>query len=81
MTRPPFAGIDGNGRSTDGASRQFEPSSTDPRHVVAMALAEREGWAEIRPMHWATAGVIVKALRTRGLLVDRRKARTTAPKE
>jgi len=50
----------------------FQPESTDPRLVIAQVLSERDGRPEIRPMIWADAGALVKALRVKGLLVDRR---------
>lgn len=59
----------------DGDSRPFNPDSTDPRQITAQVIARRDGWAEIRPGHWAAAGAIVKALKEAGQLVDRRVIR------
>lgn len=63
----------GNYKCADGASRPFDDTSTDPRMIAAQVLARRDGWAEIRPGHWAEAGAIVKALKAAGQLVDRRR--------
>lgn len=71
--RAPYAGLNGNGRSDDGSSRQFDDATKDPRHVVARTLAEYDGWAEIRPGHWAEAGRVVKALKAAEMLAGRRK--------
>jgi hypothetical protein len=65
----------GHRRCDDGKSRQFDPESTDPRVIIASELAQRDGWAEIRLGHWGEAGGIVKALKGKGLLVDRRTLR------
>ncbi len=54
-------------RFDDGRSRQFEDGTT-ARHVAAKALAQADGWAEIRPTHWSEAGAVVKALRESGHL-------------
>lgn len=68
----PTAGA-GHGRYDDGRSRPFQPDSNNARQVIAQTLAARDGWAEIRPGHWAAAGALVKELRGRGLLTGRRK--------
>ena len=47
---------------TDGTSRPFSDESA--RHVVARAIAEDDGWVEIRPAHWRTAGRVLAALRS-----------------
>lgn len=62
----------GSYASDDGVSRPFDPASTDPRMIVAIALGKRDGWTEIRPAHWADAGAVVKELKAKGQLVDRR---------
>lgn len=63
MSRPAVRTAD------DGRSRPFAPDTTrSARQIVARVLAERDGWAEIRPGHWAEAGAIVAALRARDLL-------------
>lgn len=75
-TRPHIVGGYGNQTLADGDSRPFDDASTDPRMIVARLLARRDGWAEIRPTHWATAGAVVKALKEAGRLVDRRRKTT-----
>jgi hypothetical protein len=62
----------GQYRCDDGHSRTFVPDSMDPRVIVAMVLAKRGGWAEIRPGTWTEAGAIVRELKAKGQLVDRR---------
>ncbi len=59
--------------SGDGASVPFNDESTDPRHIAARALAEFDGWGEIRPMHRYQANAVVRALKAKGQLVDRRR--------
>lgn len=54
-------------------SRQFDPDTDDPRMVIAEVIAKRDGWAEIRPGHWATAGAIVKALKGRDMVKPKRE--------
>lgn len=68
----PVTGKYGGYRLDDGSSRQFDPESTDPRMVIAIVVATRAGWAEIGQGHWSEAGAIVKALKAKGQLVDRR---------
>jgi hypothetical protein len=53
-------------------TRPFDPASTDPQHVIAEALARREDRTFIPPGCWWEAGAVVKALKAKGLLVDRR---------
>lgn len=48
----------------------------DDPHGINAVLARRDGWAEIRPGHWAGSGAIVKALKAAGHLVDRRRKTT-----
>ncbi len=68
-----ITGIYGNYRcTTDTASRPFGSATDDPRQVIAEVVAAREGWAEIRPGHWATAGAIVKALKARDMVKAKR---------
>jgi hypothetical protein len=57
----------------DGQSVPFDPDSTDPGHIVAKALAEYEGWGEIRPHHRYRTNAVLRALKAKGLLVDRRR--------
>lgn len=59
----------------DGHSIIIDPESTDPRHVVAAALAEYDGWGEIRPGHWWQAGRAVKALKAQGMITPKRQRR------
>lgn len=66
-------GDHGTYRVDDGNSRQFEPDSDDPRHVTAEVIAKRDGWAGIRPGHWAEAGAIVKALKGRDMVKAKRE--------
>lgn len=72
----------GSYRCDDGASRPFLPDSVDVRQVIAETVAIRNGWAEIRPGHWADAGALVKALKARGMLrtARERKAAVAAAK-
>ena len=63
----------------DGKSRPFDDTSTDPQQVVAQVLAGRDGWPEICPRHWRDADAVVKTLRAKGQLVDRRARRRAAP--
>ena len=70
--RPLIVGGWGNKTLADGKSRPIDDGSTDPRMVIARHLAREDGWAEIRPPHWATAGRLVKDLKAAGQLVDRR---------
>ncbi len=66
-------GTHGNYRcTTDTASLQLVPDTDDPRQVIAELLATRDGWAEIRPTHWATAGAIVRALKARDMVKAKR---------
>lgn len=51
--------------SDDGHSRPLDPAG-DLRTVIATSLARREGWAEIRPAHWRTAGRVAKAITAAG---------------
>ena len=78
--RPQILGGYGNQTIADGRSRTIDDTSTDPRMVAARTLARRDGWAEIRPTHWAMAGAIVKALKEAGQLVDRRRTRPDLPR-
>lgn len=59
--------------TTDTASLQFVPDTDDPRQVIAEVIATRDGWAEIRPAHWATAGAIVRALKARDMVKPKRE--------
>ncbi len=62
----------------DGKSRQFVQDPTDARQLLAQTLASRDGWREIRPAHWATAGALVRELKDAGHLRtagERRMAR------
>jgi hypothetical protein len=68
----------GSYRSDDGASRPFQPDSTDARQVVAEVIARRDGWAEIRPGHWADAGVLVKELKAHGMLRTARERKAAS---
>lgn len=52
----------------DGKSRPFVAGATDARQLLAQTIAKRDGWAEIRPAHWATAGVLVRTLKTAGCM-------------
>lgn len=63
----------------DDSSRTIDDESTDPRMVIARTLARRDGWAEIRPTHWATAGALVRKLRAAHRRPDRRTPVTTDP--
>lgn len=56
-------------------TRPFDDTSTDPQHVIARALAEYHRATGIRPGDWWEAGRVVKALKAKGLLVDRRMLR------
>ena len=69
-TRPLIEGQWGTLTFADGSSRPF--GGTTARDVIARTLAERDGWAEIRPTHWAHAGALVKALRAAGFPLRRR---------
>jgi hypothetical protein len=60
----------------DGVGRPINPESTDPAHVIAAALARYDGWGEIRPAHRYRANAILRALKEKALLVDRRTLRT-----
>ncbi len=48
--------------------RPFAPDSTDPRHVVAEALARYDNCTEIRPAHWWQAGRVMKALKGKQMI-------------
>lgn len=63
----------GEFRRDDGESIPFNPASDDPRHIAAIELARRDGWAEIRPGHWATAGGVVRALKQRDMIRPKRE--------
>jgi hypothetical protein len=72
-TQPSSVGEWGSRTIADGSSRDIDDATTDPRMVIARYLARADGWAEIRPGHWAKAGAIVKALKAAGQLIDRRR--------
>lgn len=82
--RPRIVGRWGEQCCDDGDSRPFPTADTlDPREIVAQVLAVRDGWAEIRPNHWATAGAVVKALKAAGRIatvaeMNRRTSRAPA---
>lgn len=76
--RPGIVGEWGNKTLADGRSRAIDGTTTEPRMVIARYLAHADGWAEIRPGHWAEAGAIVKALKAAGQLVDRRRRASRA---
>jgi len=59
----------------DGKSRPFVAGTTDPRQLLAQTLAQRDGWVEIRPAHWATAGALVRELKAGGHLRTARERR------
>lgn len=61
--------------TVDTDSRQFVPDTDDPRQVIAEIIATRDGWAEIRPAHWATAGAILRALKARDMVKAKRERR------
>jgi len=54
----------------DGRSTTIDRDSADPQHVIATAVAEALGWAQIRPEHLRAASVAVARLTSQDLLAD-----------
>lgn len=65
-----MSGVRQGRRLDDGKSRPFGGPAV--RDLLAQVLAEWDGWAEIRPTHWATAGAQVKVLRAEGIPLRRK---------
>jgi hypothetical protein len=64
------------GRSLDDAlSVPFNADSTSLAHVIGKAIAEYEGWSEIRPSHRYQANAIVRALRRKFVITPGKSPR------
>jgi len=69
------SGEHGHYTSDDGQSRPLDPTG-DLRTVIATTLAQRDGWAEIRPSHWRDAAAVAQALKQAGWIRTARERRT-----